>query len=541
MTPEKQAAPAGAAALPLPPMKWDAWGDPGLAKELSADIKGLLAAALGVTGDAAPGPDVSEVVLRPSALTPDDLAALAAVVGEAHLSTADADRLPRAGGKSTPDLLRRRSREPQDAPDAVVLPGGEEEIAALLAVCAERRIAVVPFGGGTSVVGGLEPQRGAFAAVVSLDLRRLDQLLDLDGTSGEALLGAGLTGPAAEALLAEHGFELGHYPQSFRYATIGGFAATRSSGQNSAGHGRFDEMVRGLRVVTPAGVLDLGRAPASAAGPDLRELFLGSEGTLGVITAVRVRVHPVPAVKAYEAWSFPDFATGTAALRAVEQQGTGATVLRLSDEAETMVNLAMTEKIGGEPAVTGCLAVTVFEGTAEQVAARHQLTRAALLAAGGSSLGETPARAWEHGRFNAPYLRDALLDAGALCETLETATSWQQLPALRFAVTAALTEALPGALVLCHISHVYPTGASLYFTVVAALGEEPLERWATAKRAAGDAIVRSGGTITHHHAVGTDHRPWMAAEIGEVGVRILRAVKAELDPAGILNPGKLIP
>ncbi|WP_380280793.1 FAD-binding oxidoreductase [Kitasatospora purpeofusca] len=541
MTPEKQAAPAGAAALPLPPMKWDAWGDPALAKELSADIKGLLAAALGVTGDAAPGPDASEVVLRPCALTPDDLAALAAAVGEAHVSTADADRLPRAGGKSTPDLLRRRSREPQDAPDAVVLPGGEEEIAALLAVCAERRIAVVPFGGGTSVVGGLEPQRGAFAAVVSLDLRRLDQLLDLDETSGEALLGAGLTGPAAEALLAERGFELGHYPQSFRFATIGGFAATRSSGQNSAGHGRFDEMVRGLRVVTPAGVLDLGRAPASAAGPDLRELFLGSEGTLGVITAVRVRVHAVPEVKAYEAWSFPDFATGTAALRAVEQQGTGATVIRLSDEAETMINLAMTEKIGGEAAVTGCLAVTVFEGTAEQVAARHRLTRAALLAAGGTSLGEAPARAWEHGRFNAPYLRDSLLDAGALCETLETATSWQQLAVLRFAVTAALTEALPGALLLCHISHVYPTGASLYFTVVAALGEEPLERWAAAKRAAGDAIVRSGGTITHHHAVGTDHRPWMADEIGEVGVRILRAVKAELDPAGILNPGKLIP
>ncbi|MFF8775376.1 FAD-binding oxidoreductase [Kitasatospora sp. NPDC015120] len=541
MTPEKQAAPAGAAALPLPPMKWDAWGDPALAKELSADIKGLLAAALGVTGDAAPGPDASEVVLRPCALSPDDLAALAAVVGEAHVSTADADRLPRAGGKSTPDLLRRRSREPQDAPDAVVLPGDEDEIAALLAVCAERRIAVVPFGGGTSVVGGLEPERGAFAAVVSLDLRRLDRLLDLDATSGEALLGAGLTGPAAEALLAEHGFELGHYPQSFRFATIGGFAATRSSGQNSAGHGRFDEMVRGLRVVTPAGVLDLGRAPASAAGPDLRELFLGSEGTLGVITAVRVRIHPVPAVKAYEAWSFPDFTTGTAALRAVEQQGTGPTVIRLSDEAETMINLAMTEKIGGEPAVTGCLAVTVFEGGAEQVAARHRLTRAVLLAAGGSPLGEAPARAWEHGRFNAPYLRDSLLDAGALCETLETATSWQQLPALRFAVTAAITEALPGSLVLCHVSHVYPTGASLYFTVVAALGEEPLERWAAAKRAACDAIVRSGGTITHHHAVGTDHRPWMAAEIGDLGVRVLRAVKAELDPAGILNPGKLIP
>ncbi|WP_280686018.1 FAD-binding oxidoreductase [Kitasatospora sp. MAA19] len=522
-------------------MKWDAWGDPALAKELSADIKGLLAAALGVTGDAAPGPAADEVVLHPSRISADDLKALAAAVGEAHVSAADADRLPRAGGKSTPDLLRRRSRAPQDAPDAVVLPGDEQEIAAVLALCAERRIAVVPFGGGTSVVGGLDPERGSFTAVVSLDLRRFDRLHDLDETSGEAVLGAGLTGPAAEALLAERGYELGHYPQSFRYATIGGFAATRSSGQDSAGHGRFDEMVRGLRVVTPAGVLDLGRAPASAAGPDLRELFLGSEGTLGVITAVRLRVHPLPAVKAYEAWSLPDFATGSAALRAVEQGGTGPTVIRLSDEAETMVNLAMTEQIGGAPAVSGCLAVTVFEGTAEQVAARHRLTRDTLLAAGATSLGEAPARAWEHGRFNAPYLRDSLLSAGALCETLETATDWSRLPELRTAVTQALTTALPGALVLCHISHVYPTGASLYFTVVAALGEDPLARWAVAKRAACDAIVTVGATITHHHAVGADHRPWMTDEIGELGVRILRAVKAELDPAGILNPGKLIP
>ncbi|MFD4536152.1 FAD-binding oxidoreductase [Kitasatospora sp. NPDC058397] len=540
MASETQAGPAGAA-LPLPPMKWDAWGDPALAKELSADIKGLLAAALGVTGDATPGPAADEVVLHPSRIAADDLKALAAAVGETNVSAADADRLPRAGGKSTPDLLRRRSRDPQDAPDAVVLPGDEQEIAAVLALCAERRIAVVPFGGGTSVVGGLDPERGGLTAVISLDLRRLDRLHDLDETSGEAVLGAGLTGPAAEALLAERGYELGHYPQSFRYATLGGFAATRSSGQDSAGHGRFDEMVRGLRVVTPAGVLDLGRAPASAAGPDLRELFLGSEGTLGVITAVRLRVHPLPAVKAYEAWSLPDFATGSAALRAVEQAGTGPTVIRLSDEAETMVNLATTEQIGGAPAITGCLAVTVFEGTAEQVATRHRLTRDTLLATGATSVGEAPARAWEHGRFNAPYLRDSLLGAGALCETLETATSWSRLPQLRTAVTEALTTALPGALVLCHISHVYPTGASLYFTVVAALGEDPLTRWAAAKRAAGDAIVTAGGTITHHHAVGADHRPWMSDEIGELGVRILRAVKAELDPAGILNPGKLIP
>lgn len=520
-------------------MKWDAWGDPERATTLSDDIKALLANALGVSADDVDPPNREEVRLRPSALSEADREGLAAIVGAEYISTDDADRLPRAGGKSTPDLLRRKSRQPQDAPDAVLAPGSEDEITAVLDFCSERRIAVVPFGGGTSVVGGLDPIRGEFGAVVSLDLARFDQV-GVDDVSGEATLGAGLPGPRAEQLLAERGFELGHYPQSFRFATIGGFAATRSSGQDSAGYGRFDEMVRGLRVVTPGGVLDLGRAPASAAGPDLRELFLGSEGTFGVITAVRVRVHPVPETKAYEAWTFPDFATGAAALRAVTQQGTGPTVIRLSDEAETGVNLALTAQIGATPAAGGCLAVTVFEGTPAQVAARHEATRAALVGTG-TSLGEDAALAWEHGRFDAPYLRDALLANGALCETLETATAWANLGALKAAVTSALQEALGPSLVMCHISHVYPTGASLYFTVVAALGDQPITRWQTAKRAAGDAIMANGGTITHHHAVGTDHRPWMTQEVGELGARILRAVKTTVDPAGILNPGKLLP
>jgi alkyldihydroxyacetonephosphate synthase len=304
-------------------------------------------------------------------------------------------------------------------------------------------------------------------------------------------------------------------------------------------------MVRGLRVVTPAGVLDLGRAPASAAGPDLRQLILGSEGVFGVITRVRVRVHPVPEATRYEAWSFPDFATGAAALRAVAQTGTGPTVIRLSDEAETGVNLATTDNIGEQSITGGCLAITVFEGTAAHADSRHAETRALLESQGATSLGEGPARAWEHGRFGAPYLRDSLLSAGALCETLETAVNWDRVPALKAAVTEALTTSLAESgtpvLVLCHISHVYPTGASLSFTVVAGQRGNPIEQWHKAKRAASDAMVSCGATITHHHAVGADHRPWMRDEIGDLGVEVLRAVKAVLDPAGILNPGKLIP
>jgi alkyldihydroxyacetonephosphate synthase len=529
----------------VPPMKWNAWGDAAEAKPLSDGIRSLLKQALGLEDSTARELEAEQVRLRPSALSQADRDGLAAIVGAEYCGVDDSARLLRAGGKSTLDLLRRKDSGVQDAPDAVLLPGSEEEVAEILRFCADRSIAIVPFGGGTSVVGGLDPIRGDFKAVISLDLRRLNQLHSLDEVSGEAELGAGLTGPDAERLLGARGFSLGHFPQSFQFATMGGFAATRSSGQDSAGYGRFNDMVRGLRTVTPAGVLDLGRAPESAAGPDLRQLMIGSEGVFGIITRVRVRVHPVPETTRYEAWSFPDFATGADALRAVVQTSAGPTVIRLSDEAETGVNLATTESIGEDRVAGGCLAITVFEGSEAHTASRHAETRALLEANGGTSLGEAPARAWEHGRFGAPYLRDSLLSAGALCETLETATNWSNVPALKAAVTEALTTSLAEsgtpALVLCHISHVYPTGASLYFTVVAGQRGNPIEQWRKAKAAASDAMVRTGATITHHHAVGADHRPWMRDEVGDLGVAVLRAVKATLDPAGILNPGKLIP
>ncbi|MFR9751599.1 FAD-binding oxidoreductase [Nocardia sp. 004] len=525
-------------------MVWDAWGIPAGHQPLSERIRALLTQVFGVSGDPVARRDEGDVPLRESALTSAQRAGLVAVVGEGYVSTDHRDRLRHAGGKSTPDLLRRRAEGPQEAPDAIVCPADHDQVLAILTYCAEQGLAVVPFGGGTSVVGGVEPVRGRFSAVIVLNLYRLDQVREVDPISGTATLGAGLTGPRAEALLGADGLSLGHFPQSFEFATIGGFAATRSSGQASAGYGRFDDMVQRLKVATPSGTLELGRAPASAAGPDLRELFVGSEGTLGVITEVTVRVHPVPETVVHRAWSFPDFEVGAAALRAVVQAGAAPTVLRLSDEVETGMNLARSGDIGGN-AVAGCLAVTTFEGSAAHVAARSAEAGAVLSAAGGTELGATPAEEWEHGRFAAPYLRDALLDVGVLCETLETATTWSNLAALKEKVTTALTDALGGqgtpALVMCHISHTYSTGASLYFTVVAKQSDDPLAQWSAAKRAVGDAIVAAGGTITHHHAVGIDHRPWLPDEVGELGVRILRAVKAEIDPTGVLNPGKLLP
>ncbi len=405
-------------------------------------------------------------------------------------------------------------------------------------------MALVPFGGGTSVVGGLAARRDGFAGVVALDLSRLKRLVTVDEVSRTAELEAGLLGPEAEALLAEHGLTLGHFPQSFEYASIGGFAATRSSGQASSGFGRFDSLVVGLRVATPLGTLDLGSSPANAAGPDLRQLVLGSEGAFGVITSVTVRVRPVPAVKVYETWRFETFADGAAALRTLTQERIAPTVLRLSDEAETSINLARPSEVGGESS-GGCLMVTGFEGTQEYVDRSRALVAERLGDLGGQSLGVEGGEAWAQGRYHGPYLRDSLLDVGVLVETLETAAFWSRLPALYEGVKGALESSLGDqgspAIVLCHISHVYETGASLYFTVAAKQLGDGLEQWAAAKAAASDAMIAAGATITHHHAVGRDHLPWYAQEIGPVGVEMVRAVKERIDPAGVLNPGVLVP
>lgn len=513
------------------------WGDPAAAAPLPETARGLVEMVFGVRDT----PAASDVVVPAPGLSDPALTALRSLLGDEHVLLDDEVRRLRTRGKSTPDLLRQRAGDLSDAPDVVVRPSTHEEVAAVLALAVEHHLAVVPFGGGTSVTGGLVARREGYGGVVSLDLVRMKRLLAVDHTSMTATLEPGLRGPEAEALLAAEGLTLGHYPQSFEFASIGGFAATRSSGQSSAGYGRFDALVVGLRVATPRGELRLGSAPANAAGPDLRQLVLGSEGAFGVITEVTVRVRRLPAEKVYEGWHWPSFEAGAAAMRTLAQAGLLPTVLRLSDEAETGINLARPDAIGGS-AQGGCLMIVGHEGEPATVAARRAAVAAVLEGLGGTPAGEEPGRSWAEGRFHAPYLRDAMLDVGVLVETLETATFWSNVPALYAGVRAALEEALGSpAIVLCHISHVYETGCSLYFTVAAAEAEDPLAQWSAAKAAACDAIVAAGATITHHHAVGTDHRPWLAAEIGELGVSVLRAVKADLDPTGILNPGVLVP
>jgi alkyldihydroxyacetonephosphate synthase len=529
-----------------PDLSWSGWGDPAAATPLPEALAAVLRQGLGIEGQGRPAPALGQVELTSPRLPSAVGAELAGIVGAEHARDDHETRVRHARGKSTIDLLELRAGGAIEAPDLVLTPGSHEEVQSVLECCTARGVAVIPFGGGTSVVGGLRADGAGFAGTIALDVRRMAALVELDEESRLAVLEPGLRGPEAEALVGTRGYTLGHFPQSWEFATLGGFAAARSSGQSSAGYGRFDDRVLALRVATPAGTLDLGRAPKSAAGPDLRQLILGSEGTLGVITLLTLGLDPAPEHRVYEGWSLPSFAEGSAMVRRLAQDGPRPTVLRLSDETETAMGLARPDAFGGgggPGSSGGCLAIVGWEGRFEDVERRRRATAELLLAAGAQ---EVPGagEGWADGRFHGPYLRDALLDAGALVETLETVAFWHALPRLYAAVGSALRETLTSAgtppAVLCHISHVYPSGASLYFTVACAQLADPIDQWRAAKAAASEAILSAGGSITHHHGVGSDHRELLSREVGPLGIDILRAVKGALDPAGILNPGVLL-
>jgi alkyldihydroxyacetonephosphate synthase len=532
--------------------KWWGWGQAGRHLELDDAALSLLRDELGELVPTTRPHAAEEVRLPPSQPLP---AALAAAVGAENVLDGSEDRVRHAAGKGYVDLVRVRSGQLDVAPDAVVAPADGEQLRRVLEACSREGVAVVPFGGGTSVVGGVEPLRGTHARLISLDLGRL-QVVELDRTSLTARLGAGLRGPEAEQRLGALGVTLGHFPQSFEYATIGGFAATRSAGQASSGYGRFDELVTQVALIAPGGDMRTLETPHTAAGPSLRELVLGSEGVLGVIPEVTVRVRPAPQAERYEAWMAESWEAGAEIVRSLAQDEVLPDVVRVSDEEETRFSLALSSPGGIAGALfdrylglrrrrRGCLMIVGIEGEAESVARRRSLAARQLRAGGAVYLGQAAGRSWKRGRYDGPYLRDTLIDAGAIVETLETSHTWSRLGELYEAVANAIHAALrdqgtPG-IVFCHLSHAYADGASLYFTFLARRrpGEE-IEQWRLAKTAACEAIVACGATITHHHAVGRDHAPYMKAEVGELGLEVLRAAKQRLDPAGILNPGKLI-
>ena len=539
--------------LPRRDAKWWGWGDPSVEPALDAGALGVLRERIGELEAWPLARSLGEFELPAAEGLPR---ALIDAAGEENVFAEAEDRLRHAVGRGYVDLARLRNGALEAAPDAVVMPPDAATLQRLLEICAAEGVAIVPFGGGTSVVGGVEPVRGGHDRLISLDLGALRDVA-VDVRSLTARLGAGLRGPEAEAALARFGLTLGHFPQSFEYATVGGFAATRSAGQASSGYGRFDALVSSVRLLAPAGELATLETAHTAAGPALRELAIGSEGVFGVIPDVTVRARRAPKLRRYEAWMAESFEAGSEVVRALAQGPGLPEIIRVSDEEETEGSLALSgprglsgRAFGGYLGLRkrrgGALMIVGFEGDEEHAARKRALTVRALRGGGAAYLGQAAGRAWEHGRYGGPYLRDTLMGMGAMVETLETSHTWSRLEELHGAVSSAIRVALaeqgtPG-LVFCHLSHAYADGASLYFTFISRSrrGAE-LEQWRAVKQAASAAIVAHGATITHHHAIGRDHRPYMEDEIGARGIDVLRAVKEQLDPAGIMNPGKVLP
>lgn len=527
----------------------DGWGYVGEAMAPSAEMLAWLAARLGSGEGAAGYPAGGTPALPPSRPLP-------ALPGDVRDD--DGERFAHARGRGLSDLLRLRSGRLPAAPDAVAHPASAAEVEALLAACSAGDVRVIPWGGGTSVTGGVNPEPGE-RPTLTVDLGGLAGLLDLDEASELATFGAGTLGPAVEAALAPHGLTLGHFPQSFEHSTLGGWIVTHSAGQESLGVGRIADLVAGLELVAPGGRLELPAMPASAAGPDLRQLVVGSEGRFGVVTRATVRVRRRPETERVEAALLHDWETGVEAARELVRADIGLSLLRLSDEPETAV--AMATGLGRSrfaPLVRGylrlrglggggCLLLLGAGGSAAAVDQAFEASRLVLRPFGGAWLGAGPGRHWRRDRFRHPYLRDALLDRGIATDTFETAAPWSRLPALYAAVRGAFAAAAVGeereVPVLCHLSHPYRDGASLYFTFFFRCPPEAdaaVERWAGLKRQASEAVADAGGTLSHHHGVGAWHAPWLEREVGGDGARVLAAVARELDPAGVLNPGVLL-
>ncbi|MCX6033057.1 MAG: FAD-binding oxidoreductase [Chloroflexi bacterium] len=532
--------------------RWNGWGDDTITYPLHASALRFLEQRVG------PGAPPGDVVFADAvAQVPPSRLPIHPLV-----SPDPADRLRHARGQSLPDWVALRGGRIGAFPDGVAYPASDADVRELIRYAEAIGARLIPYGGGTSVVGHVNV--GQFAKLpyspptLTVDLSRLNRLRRLDATSGLATFGAGVIGPDLEAQLRAAGFTLGHFPQSFEYSTLGGWIATRSCGQQSLGYGRIERLFAGGHVETPAGSLDLPSFPASAAGPDLRELVLGSEGRLGIITEATVRVTPLPEHEEFRAVFFPTWEQAQTAARAIVQARLPLSMLRVSTTAETEITLALAghdnliaalESLlkvrgAGDGKCMALLGLTGREGMVK--AARHE---ALGLTADhrGVHVGETFGKQWHAGRFRTPYLRNALWELGYAIDTLETATDWANVPLMVDAIEAALHVALAETgervHVFTHLSHLYPYGSSIYTTYLFRLAADPdetLARWQAMKTAASAAIVARGGTISHQHGVGADHAPYLGAEKGALGLRAIRELCAVFDPGGIMNAGKLV-
>ena len=552
-------------------LRWNGWGQTGHPNPLpdGAPQWKLLRDALGLTTlPSTPAKKLADCVLPLNQLPAAAKHGLEEIVGTDNVHVSDFERAFHARGQSYHDLLHLRAGKLGLAPDAVVYPQSSAQVERVLALCAERNIAVVPFGGGSSVVGGVNAHaKSVGGPIITLDMTAMNNVLKINKHAMTATIEAGIYGPDLEHQLAKHGVTLSHFPQSFQFSTLGGWIAASGAGQQSNRYGKAGKWLVGAQLVTPQGTWDTEAFPASAAGPNLAQLLCGSEGTLGVITQATVRIHDIPKAKDYRGYLLPDFETGLALARQINHADIPIAMLRLSDPDETAYFQAFSAGLasGLKTALqklylrwkrmgdTPCLLLIGLEGNPSTVAWARAQTSSLCRKAGALSLGTSPGKKWYHSRFDSPFARDPMLDRGIGIDTLETAASWPTLLELQSKVRTAILDAIASpapetseaeslqGICMSHLSHSYPDGASLYFTFLFPRDlENDVAQWQKIKRAATDAITSNGGTISHHHGVGTDHAPWMEEEKGAIGMNLLRQLKSELDPKGIMNPEKLI-
>ena len=554
-------------------MKWWGWGVDGVGfhHEDKPGFAPFVLNAVGLdltTAERAQQPSFDGLDLAASVVTPAFTATLAGIVGEGNVTTDAMERVVHSYGKSLRDLVRIRSNRIARAVDIVVYPADEAEVQRVVDAAVAENAVVIPFGGGSNIAGSLEPIPGEARTVVSLDMGRMNRVLEIDEDSGLARIEAGALGPHLEAQLAAQGWTIGHFPDSFTHSTIGGWAATRSSGMQSDKYGDIAQIVRGIRVVRPSsadrdGVLVIPAIPSASTGPSVREMIVGSEGRLGVITEVTAQVHRVPELREVQAYFFPSWEVGLKTMQAISESDASPIITRVSDARETGFSMATSKERHGMDALLAekvlptlmkskgwnleeiCISFIGYEGSPEHVKRQKKLVGAIVKRHGGMGVGTGPGVLYDQKKFDTPYLRDFLLDRGAAGDVSETAAPWSKLLGVYNGVVAAANAAYDQigkkGWIMCHLSHSYHSGACLYFTFAFVGGDDMLTEYDVVKSAIQQAFVDNGGTISHHHGVGVEHSPWLEQDISAEGVAVMRGLFAAVDPGENFNPGKVVP
>ncbi|WP_245630508.1 FAD-binding oxidoreductase [Granulicoccus phenolivorans] len=554
-------------------MKWWGWGVEGIAfnhenkPAFAPFVQKVVGIDLHETPQMKP-PAFEEIEVPASLLSEESVTKLRRLVGDSYVVLDDQDRVVHAYGKSVRDLIRLRRGDLPRVPDAVLYPADESQVIAIMNFALSEDAVLIPFGGGSNIVGSLTPEKGETRPILSIDMGRMNKVLDLDAESGLARIQAGVLGPHLEEQLNRRGWTMGHFPDSFTHSTLGGWVATRSSGMQSDKYGDIGEITRGLRMVTPsragdsAEVLALRPLPATSTGPSVREMVLGSEGRLGIITEVTVNVRQQAEERTVIAYFFPTWSAGLKCMHDIAKSEAEVLVARVSDARETAFSLATQKKKSRASKFVNdaffkvlqrkgwnlddlCISYIGYEGSKKHVALQKDLVKDIVTRHGGVVVGTGPGAMYDQKKFDTPYIRDFLLDRGAAADVSETAAPYSRLQALYDNTVEAAEQAMERlgvqGYIMCHLSHNYHSGACLYFTfAIRDMSEDVLDKYDEVKRAIQQAFIDSHGTLSHHHGVGVEHSPWLVEDISQAGADMIRTLFEGVDPGNNLNPGKVV-